>query len=391
MSRRKSKVTIKDVAFALGVNPSTVSLVMNGSRRISAPTRERVLKVAREMGYIPDKRAQGLRFRRTRVLGIMVPALNEIYVPTVVDGAYRTARKAGYQLLIVYSGQTAEEETDATMQLLAEGADGVMLIERRPDASGQPTEHPAYHLLLEHGVPTALLGTDCPAGFNQVDIAMQSFVLQIMDAVLSRGRGASLITRHNGSLERFISEKQEQGFLEGMRKAGVADPTRFIFSKCDHHELVELGRVAGQYLVENFGLRQAILTANDLIAEGVQNYVMENGIRTGGDFTFVSLSDLPYSPYGPTAFASAIVPMGQCGESLAELVIGQINAGSNWTPRRRLFHPCPVTRHLERMDLSEEEKRELWNRQHEYRSRGFYQEFVRTESPVRAESTALPA
>ena len=64
-------VTLKEIAEECGVSVSTVSNVLNGRNKSSQETTDRVMKVVRERGYEPNPLAQGLRSRRTKLIGII--------------------------------------------------------------------------------------------------------------------------------------------------------------------------------------------------------------------------------------------------------------------------------------------------------------------------------
>jgi len=103
--RRDRPVSIRDVARASGVSLTTVSLVLNGTdKRISQSTRERVLAAIRELGYRPNRLAQGLQNRRSRIVGVLVPPFAEFAGETglgdILAGIHEAALDNGYRMLV---------------------------------------------------------------------------------------------------------------------------------------------------------------------------------------------------------------------------------------------------------------------------------------------------
>ncbi|MEP5938089.1 MAG: LacI family DNA-binding transcriptional regulator [Erythrobacter sp.] len=103
------KSTAWDVAEKAGVSQSTVSRVFTGSTRISEPTRERVLQAAKELDYIPDKRASRLRSGQTGVVAVVVITKAEDSAREVNPFAYvllgsvcRAASELGYETLVSF-------------------------------------------------------------------------------------------------------------------------------------------------------------------------------------------------------------------------------------------------------------------------------------------------
>ena len=87
----RRNVTIKDVAVAAGVSPSLVSFVFNGKNRVGAQTRERVLEVARELGYQPADAPVRTQWPAARLIGVVVPELqtSALWLEQLTHSAYR--------------------------------------------------------------------------------------------------------------------------------------------------------------------------------------------------------------------------------------------------------------------------------------------------------------
>ena len=99
------KCTIKDVAKAAGVSPSTVSRALHNNPRISEQARERIRALAKEMGFHPNQMARSLVNRRTRVIGIVFPAnlaesLGHPFYPQVLQGLGQTAAERRHYVLL---------------------------------------------------------------------------------------------------------------------------------------------------------------------------------------------------------------------------------------------------------------------------------------------------
>lgn len=102
------KITIKDVATKAGVSISTVSKVFNNSNEISADTSEKILHVARELGYSPNQIARSLRTENTKVIGLIVPDSSNLYYAELLKGVQDIASREGYAVIV---GNTNEQES----------------------------------------------------------------------------------------------------------------------------------------------------------------------------------------------------------------------------------------------------------------------------------------
>ena len=96
-------VRLKEIAAAAGVSVMTVSKALRDKPDLSAATKERIRKLAAEMGYLPDVSAQGLRNRTTRLLGLVISASTNPVNARIVMAIEERAHELGYDLVIAHS------------------------------------------------------------------------------------------------------------------------------------------------------------------------------------------------------------------------------------------------------------------------------------------------
>src|ERR1051325_10480666 len=122
--------TVYDVAERAKVSIATVSRVYRNPDAVREQTRDRVLAVARELGYVPSGNARGLASRTTGVLGLCFPDYADpdvengetadfdqqtLYADEITRGMERAARRHGYALLIAASLAGGPESLVATV------------------------------------------------------------------------------------------------------------------------------------------------------------------------------------------------------------------------------------------------------------------------------------
>ncbi|HEY9076698.1 MAG TPA: LacI family DNA-binding transcriptional regulator [Anaerolineaceae bacterium] len=124
------KTTISQVAAAAGVSPSTVSLILNGRRsgddRISDETRQRVLTVVADLGYVPNQTARILRRKATERICLWLVRLGVPYNDLLSNAVQEAADQHGYSLIIC-TGSTAERQKQVLWDLRRGLADGVLV------------------------------------------------------------------------------------------------------------------------------------------------------------------------------------------------------------------------------------------------------------------------
>ncbi len=119
--------TIKDIAKALGISPSTVSRALNDNPQIKEETIKAVKETAKKLNYIPNRAAAGLRINKTYCIGVVVPSIGIYFFSRIISGMQKVASARGYQLLICQSNEKEDEEEKFLQSLSAGRVDGILL------------------------------------------------------------------------------------------------------------------------------------------------------------------------------------------------------------------------------------------------------------------------
>ena len=121
-------VTLKHLAHHLGVHPTTVSMALRGQGRISEPTRQRVLALARDFQYTPNHVARSLRHRQTRMLGVVFPYTSMPYYATLLDALHVEADARGLHLEVHFHQWSQDQEQRAVRAVITHRVEGLILI-----------------------------------------------------------------------------------------------------------------------------------------------------------------------------------------------------------------------------------------------------------------------
>ena len=131
--------TIRDVALRAGVSVATASNVVNGVRPVGEASRRKVLEAIAALDYRLDRAASALRGRSTRLVGMVVPDITNVFFASLVHGVEALAERDGYDLLIVSSSEDAAKERRRVEALIARRIDGLIVVPalRRIDGRAQ--------------------------------------------------------------------------------------------------------------------------------------------------------------------------------------------------------------------------------------------------------------
>ena len=125
-------VTLKDVAKAAGVSYATVSRALSGSPQIGSDTRERIIKLCDEMGYTTNYVARSMVMKKTDLIGLVVPSIDNQFMSELAYYAEMSARAHGYNIMLCNSGPDLKQEKTVVKLLLGRQLDGILIVPQSP-------------------------------------------------------------------------------------------------------------------------------------------------------------------------------------------------------------------------------------------------------------------
>ena len=110
-------LTLDDIAKELGLSVSTVSRALMGKGRVSEKTRSSVLDAAKRMGYTVNAMARGLRESDSKLIGVIVTEMSNVFFANILSGIQRVCRENGYAAIVCSTEENADMEAEAVMRL----------------------------------------------------------------------------------------------------------------------------------------------------------------------------------------------------------------------------------------------------------------------------------
>lgn len=314
---RPARVTISDVAEALGLAKGTVSRALNGYPDISEATRLRVARMAERMGYAPLAHAQAIRTGRVRALGIVLQiGEHDAQRPFLAEFlAGLTAAASAESWTLTLATAPTEAETLATMERLIDErkADGFILPRTK-------VADPRIRLLRDLDVPFVLWGrTGDPSGCAWFDIlgedAMGEAVMRLHD--LGHRRIGYL-----GGGEGFnYSVLRHEGYRSALEAVGIAhDPALAAGAAVT----VERGEEEALRLLHLPAPPTAIVCATDMGALGVYRAAQVAGLAVGRDLSVIAYDGIPEGAYAAPPLTTFEVDNREAGARLVRLLIRRI-------------------------------------------------------------------
>lgn len=276
-------VTIEQIAKRAGVSKTTVSYAFSGSKKISAETREKILSIADEMNYVPNRNAQLLRRERTFKIGLFLTGFSGSYFMYLVESINTTLDLLGYRLEIHFlRGNIHEKLCDIA------GSNVDAAIIHDPFESEADLERLSA-IMKERNIPMVTVGTEMAAS-NASCVKMNGFksFVDIVDYLFETGHRKILFLGGKSSAD---ERQRYKGFCEGMRKHKLAIFDTWDYIGDDPCEWVGYQVIRAKFpqLTEK---PDAICCANDTLAIGCIKALQSFGYTVPNDISVTGFDDL---------------------------------------------------------------------------------------------------
>lgn len=322
---------IRAVARAAGVSPTTVSHTFSGSRGVRAETRERVLRAAATLGYTPNRVAQGLRRRRTGVIGFASDRIATTpFAGRIVQGAQEVASEHDLLLMLVDSEGDRELESRQFRALAAQQVDGVLVARMSHQVVARPERVGELPVALADGTPET--GWAVPAVVPDEEAIAATAVDRLI------GSGHRRLAFVNADDDAPAVHGRASGFRAALERAGI-DPAAAM-TRSEASDAVG-GRRAGRILLERGPHERptAIFCFNDQMAMGVYQAAAALGLAVPTDVSVVGVDDLELvSAALEPGLTTIALPHREMGRAGMRALLEVIDRGS--------ASPEPVTSRL---------------------------------------------
>jgi len=317
---------IDDVARAAGVSTATVSRALRGLPNVNAATRARVRAVAAELGYVASPSAASLASGRTRTIGLISPWINRWFFANVIEGAERTLRAHGFDVLLyTFDARAPSARARVDPSVLRRRVDGILVV-------GLPLAREEIDALVHLGYPLVCIGW---GGYGQVTVRLDDRATAIDATRHLIGLGHTRIAHITGAPDDVAPwsppVERSAGWRAALVEAGVVvDPALEVYGHFD----VEGGRAATLELLAVAPDVTAVFAASDEMAMGAILALRASGRRVPEDVSVIGVDGHDLGELvGLTTMAQ---PANEQGAAAAEIVLDMIGGGS---PPPELIYP----------------------------------------------------
>jgi LacI family transcriptional regulator len=304
--------TLRDVAQRAGVAPITASRAINQSGYVRAEVRQRVLRAAQELGYVPNTLARSLRSRRTHILALVLSDITNPFFTTICRGVEDAARQAGYLVIVCNSDEDEAKEHTYLQMLLRQRVDGLLLVPARDGAA-------AIAAARSQHIPVVVLDRRVPG--CEVDVVRGDSLGGAYDlAKLLIRQGHRRIALLNGPQAVSTAADRGKGFQRAMEDNGLGAGAMQLVGRFTQESGAEMTRQA----LATRPRPSALIAANNFISIGALNALREAGLRVPADVALVGFDDLPSTLVTFPFLTVAAQPAYEMGRQAAGLLIDRL-------------------------------------------------------------------
>jgi len=314
---RRQEISIEDIARAAGVSHSTVSRALRESPLISVDVRERIQRMAREMGYTPNAIAQSLQNRQSSTIGLVVTSIADPFWGDVMKGVEEVAREAGFGVFLSASHNDPDQEMAIIETFRRRRVDGILVAASRITSNYKKR-------LGSIQVPTVLINSQ---GESQDELLHWVCVDDREGARLAVEHLLQLGHRSIGYLGISSRPRSNQqrllGYQSALAAAGVPYcDARVVITAGDeasHEEDITTGQTALPRLLDA-GVT-AIFCYNDMTAIGVLMACRERGIAVPQELSVIGFDDIKMASYVTPPLTTIHQPKVELGRLATQVML----------------------------------------------------------------------
>lgn len=308
-------ISIKQIAKKAGVSVATVSRALNIPEKVLPETREKILAIIEEFGYVPNPIAKALSTGETNLIALIIPTLDNSFFAQIAEGCQMYLLAKGYNLIIICSDKYKEHELGILKSIDQRQFKGIII-------SGSGLYVDEYEEVLKQVSISKVLieslprETDISSVFVDDAKGIEAALLHFLEAGHER---IAVVTGETN----LIPTKRRLMVLKNYLKEKLVNYEVPIIEA--HYSSLISGSTALKELLLNKQKPTAILAFNDILAFGVIKAAHELGIKIPEDLSVIGFDDIPMASFSVPALSTVYSPNEELGEEAAKLLLSIID------------------------------------------------------------------
>lgn len=310
-------ITIRDIAKAANVSIAAVSMAINNRSGISHKTRSKILRIAKELNYIPNLAARSLISNRSLTIGVIINDITDPFYPELARSIDKKADERGYNMILCNSDSDSKRERRSLENLMGKQVDGIIF-------SSILCENSTIDLLLEKRFPFVLtnrIPVNYPSGeeVDYVIIDNYSGGYRAVEHLYRIGHDKIAIVAAHMNASNMI--ERTKGARSAMKKHGIQCNTNF-FIECEYSR--RRAFLAAKGLLSSEDPPTAFFVQDDNLALGVREAVLSSGAKIPEDVALVGFDDIAFTALTGVELTTVSHKIDEMGTLATEILINKI-------------------------------------------------------------------
>jgi LacI family transcriptional regulator len=313
-ARRARAPTVADIAWRAGVSNAAVSYALNGRPGVSDEIRRRIVTIAEDLGYRPNRLATGLRRGRTRVLGLLLADLTNPFYPDIASGIIGEAAARGYQVFVSSSGLDGEMFASELAALRDHRCDGLIFTSLVD----------SHRLLLEDTIRSGVPCVQVTRRLAQVEadfVGIDDYraAVEVGHYVAQAGFRRPAIL--NGPAASSASRARLAGYRDGLAANGI---TPLPHAEVDGALSVASGYRRATPLLAARSRPDVVICGDDMIALGAIDAASEQGLAVPDDLAIFGYDDMSFAASSSIQLSTVSVPRAELGATAVRTLLARL-------------------------------------------------------------------
>jgi LacI family transcriptional regulator len=308
------KPNLRTLASRAGVSVNTASRAINDKPDINPLTKEKILGIAREIGYVPNASAVALRTQKTRTLGVVIADNNNPFYAEVLSGIEAEAKENNYHIILTNTRRDYQEEETAIDLLLAKQVDGLLI------APVQEKNEDIYKL-VDSKIPFVVVGRDYENLSIDAVYSDESKGGYIATEYLIK-RGFKNISYIGGYTYKSPARMRLEGYKKALTDYGI--PLKESLIKIGDIDINDGYKYTKDMFEQGINF-QAIFAYNDMMAFGAIKAIKERGLEIPRDIGLVGYDNILFSSLVSPPLTTVNLKKDKLGRESVRLLLSKIN------------------------------------------------------------------
>ncbi|GIP34699.1 LacI family DNA-binding transcriptional regulator [Paenibacillus sp. J2TS4] len=318
----KKTITIHDIARMANVSSATVSRVLsNSTYPVSAAKREKILRIAQEVNYIPNLLGKQLKTNTSMSLGVIIPSITNPFYSSVILGIEEIARENQYQVLLCNSHHDPKLEIDYLQTIFEKQVKGLII-------SSISLDTKLLKSFIDMGLNVIALDQKIDAeGVCQIEFDYLKGGYMATSHLIARGH--KKIGYVTAPLNRPSRISIHQGYLNAMQEHGLEPMVRVSEHEHVYDGIYEFdnGKRLTRELLDLPERPTAIFACNDMTAFGVINELANDGIQVPEDMSVIGFDGIEFGKMTTPPLTTIKQPDYEMGRLACKILLEMLGGG----------------------------------------------------------------